>query len=558
MIPPGLLVAVTLASAHAPSPGLGSEAMRGSPARSIPKADPAESTASGGFGSLLAGIGMPAPDAQPGIVLPVTAPGPRDLGLLAAMVAVWPGIVPTVTPEEATRVSGETEVSPPRDEEDETQPLGVPLEIVAQQVPPREGAPILPSVAAEAAPDTVTLDPRMTRGLSRGFVSRLGRVAERLWNEHGLRLEVVEGFRSQARQAELFTQGRTEPGAVVTWTTSSLHTAGQAADVFIGGAPVSQQDALLLARIARDEGLRTLYPLDSGHIQLDGPGGDAGPEGPLERRLGAPVNPIGAPRRGVAPVAPVAPVAEPARVDGVVVGDAPKANDRQAAPVIGDGATPEVPRAAGPVATVALERAERRDARKGGPGDSGANAAEPNAAQQHRRDAPPAVPPLGPARLAAFTPDGALTSRSLDPARLESPLAPPSFRSVHLPMEGLGQDASLQVGLRGATVDARLSVSDPLVAAELREAFHELRQQLGRRGLDSGDLAVRLVAQPMSGEVPRSPILGDPRALHAASSAGGTPFDPDSPQGRLPRQGDDPTDVRERGSRTKRDPRKET
>lgn len=49
---------------------------------------------------------------------------------------------------------------------------------------------------------------------------------------------VVEGLRSKQRQADLYAQGRTKPGKVVTWTLRSKHLEGRAVDLapFIDGA----------------------------------------------------------------------------------------------------------------------------------------------------------------------------------------------------------------------------------------------------------------------------------------------------------------------------------
>lgn len=47
----------------------------------------------------------------------------------------------------------------------------------------------------------------------------------------GAPVVVTEGYRTQARQDSLYAQGRTRPGAIVTWTRTSLHTAGRAFDV---------------------------------------------------------------------------------------------------------------------------------------------------------------------------------------------------------------------------------------------------------------------------------------------------------------------------------------
>lgn len=42
---------------------------------------------------------------------------------------------------------------------------------------------------------------------------------------------VVEGKRTQARQDELYAQGRTKPGKIVTWTRNSRHIDGDAVDI---------------------------------------------------------------------------------------------------------------------------------------------------------------------------------------------------------------------------------------------------------------------------------------------------------------------------------------
>lgn len=42
---------------------------------------------------------------------------------------------------------------------------------------------------------------------------------------------VIEGLRTPERQAQLYAQGRTAPGAIVTWTMQSKHLDGQAVDL---------------------------------------------------------------------------------------------------------------------------------------------------------------------------------------------------------------------------------------------------------------------------------------------------------------------------------------
>jgi peptidoglycan L-alanyl-D-glutamate endopeptidase CwlK len=44
-------------------------------------------------------------------------------------------------------------------------------------------------------------------------------------------VQVVEGYRSPARQLALYAQGRTKPGKIVTWVKSSMHTQGRACDI---------------------------------------------------------------------------------------------------------------------------------------------------------------------------------------------------------------------------------------------------------------------------------------------------------------------------------------
>lgn len=69
------------------------------------------------------------------------------------------------------------------------------------------------------------------------------------------------------------------------------------------------------------------------------------------------------------------------------------------------------------------------------------------------------------------------------------------YRRVHVPIDGLGGPASLHVGVRGGAVDAALTLSDPLLATELRENLHELRQTLASRGVEAGGMAIRVAPE---------------------------------------------------------------
>ena len=44
---------------------------------------------------------------------------------------------------------------------------------------------------------------------------------------------VIEGLRTQERQDQLYSQGRTRPGPIVTWTKTSKHTEGKAVDIVL-------------------------------------------------------------------------------------------------------------------------------------------------------------------------------------------------------------------------------------------------------------------------------------------------------------------------------------
>lgn len=48
---------------------------------------------------------------------------------------------------------------------------------------------------------------------------------------YGADVAVISAARSQAEQDRLYAQGRTTPGAVVTWTRNSMHIGGRAVDL---------------------------------------------------------------------------------------------------------------------------------------------------------------------------------------------------------------------------------------------------------------------------------------------------------------------------------------
>lgn len=56
-----------------------------------------------------------------------------------------------------------------------------------------------------------------------GVDERMVRVATRALEICPLDLRVLEGVRTRKRQADLYAQGRTKPGKIVTWTLNSRH-----------------------------------------------------------------------------------------------------------------------------------------------------------------------------------------------------------------------------------------------------------------------------------------------------------------------------------------------
>jgi hypothetical protein len=105
-------------------------------------------------------------------------------------------------------------------------------------------------------------------GLDPALKDKLARVVSRMRDEHGLTVTIAEGVRSQTRQDQLYAQGRTTDGPVVTWTRNSLHSAGRAADLKIDGGYTDQTGFTLLRQIAAEEGLHTLGARDPGHVEL--------------------------------------------------------------------------------------------------------------------------------------------------------------------------------------------------------------------------------------------------------------------------------------------------
>ena len=62
--------------------------------------------------------------------------------------------------------------------------------------------------------------------------------------EAGLDIFITETYRPQSRQNELWEQGRTKPGKIVTWTMHSRHTSRRAWDIACNGHLLYDIDTL--------------------------------------------------------------------------------------------------------------------------------------------------------------------------------------------------------------------------------------------------------------------------------------------------------------------------
>lgn len=74
----------------------------------------------------------------------------------------------------------------------------------------------------------MTLNVRSEKNLV-GVDESLAKVVRAVAEVHNIL--VIEGVRTKERQADLYSQGRTKPGKIVTWTLQSKHIDGKAVDV---------------------------------------------------------------------------------------------------------------------------------------------------------------------------------------------------------------------------------------------------------------------------------------------------------------------------------------
>lgn len=98
---------------------------------------------------------------------------------------------------------------------------------------------------------TYVLGPRSLQRLE-GVDERLVRVVKRAIQISAVDFTVIEGVRSLARQKQLYAQGRTTPGKIVTWTMKSKHIEGKAVDLGpVNGGKLDWSDTAGFEAIAK-------------------------------------------------------------------------------------------------------------------------------------------------------------------------------------------------------------------------------------------------------------------------------------------------------------------
>ncbi|HET7322336.1 MAG TPA: M15 family metallopeptidase, partial [Longimicrobiaceae bacterium] len=349
----------------------------------------------------------------------------------------------------------------------------------AAAIPPAELARLTAAARAARGP----VDPSAVQNglnlLDPVFRTKLERVIDRMKQEFGSTVEVVETYRAPQRQAMLYAQGRTQPGPVVTWTRSSNHQRGLAADLMVDGSYDHPAAYARLARVAAEEGLRTLGPRDPGHVELPVAGTDA-------RDLPLPPAPTVAepsPRSGVATVARVAQVAP----------IAPVAQVAQVAQVATPGAAP----ASAPLAAVQPQPVERSPERRSDDAGQQSGGESSDAPTPRLADVAPPTPRLaGTPAPAAPGPAAPMGAEALDRVHrvldLRDTAAARPLSSVVLRVDNPnGTRDRVRVSLRGASVGATVDLGSRAAIEPLASRVSELQQALGRHGLETDSVQVR-------------------------------------------------------------------
>lgn len=358
------------------------------------------------------------------------------------------------------------------------------------------------SAAAAALEETKAISKDLN-GLDPEFRRRLERVMDRMKAEFGHTVNVVEGYRTQERQNQLYQQGRSKPGPVVTWTRNSNHTQGRAVDVMIDGTYNNPTGYQRLAQIAAEEGLRTLGARDPGHVELPRSDGSvklagADSRAPIDLRPEALPQPERlAQQAGVARVARVAEVAQVADVARVAE-VARVADPMRQAPTPSASVTPSPN---GTNAAAAMLGSN--------PGFTGGDSNSSSGRERQGESGTPSASELefmradsglgrsfssgsGSVGEAQFTSGTDAVQRAAQILAMKEGAAnaPVNHLLLRIDSPNGGEDR-IRVDLRGMNVDTTLNIGNAGEAEQLASKVGELRQSLERHGLEAEAVRIR-------------------------------------------------------------------
>ncbi len=440
-----------------------------------------------------------------------------------------------------------------------------------------DASPVRPrvSLGAELGDADVAVDhvDRSLDHLSPEFRSRLERVIERMEREFGHDVRLVEGFRAQERQEHLYAQGRTRPGPVVTWTLASAHTDGRAADLLVDGSYDNPLGYERLARVARQEGLRTLGAFDQGHVELpansvstpgtareSGGGSGAGSADAMhpgkagearnaaaeftagQTRIAATSSPAGVAQvASVARVARVATVAPVARVasfggsgaaSGATSGSALAHGAARTAPAAGAASAGAASVSQGAAAGSEVAGVTGGASREDGGREPGDERSAERGSERYATEADSWSAVDGGGRMGsvgrttavsggAGTPGTEGAERVARIAELQDAADAQPLSRITLRLEDAdGGPGRIRIDLRGGAVDADVSVADPREVARLEGNTRELRQALQREGLTLDALRAHTTAGAAErGEALRPGIATSPAENGAANGS---------------------------------------
>lgn len=390
-------------------------------------------------------------------------------------------------------------------------------------------AALAAATAASAANPTSPV--KNLEAVSPELRSKVERVIERMKNEYGHDVQVVETARSQERQEWLFAQGRTRSGPVVTWTRDSAHTRGEAVDVIIDGSWDNAEGFGRLQRIAREEGLRTLGMKDPGHLELaKGQNIPNDLTARVERaqasaRGAAMANPSSA--AAAANVAQVAGVASVASVANVAESSQPNNTGNTGSAAAYTAVAQQSARSEQQNNGNAFGRGERgeqdkplNDGRKLGHEKRAAESTDSYSALQQSAPGTSGVERNGQTTAVNASEQVGSTQAQrvsdIQALRADAPASP--LNRMTLNVDGVnGEKQQVTVDVRGNVVSTQIS-TDAVTADRLRMRTADLQDALGRHGLESDTVKISGLKPTDSADAGRS-VGTDREALKVASTA---------------------------------------